>query len=213
MHPNDKAEFVSLVTDALAYYRQPVSEFTLMVWMQACQGFSLEQVRKAMTAHAMDPDRGQFAPKVADIVRQLGGTTTDRAQLAWGKALEAASRVGAYTDVVFDDPAIHAAIEDLGGWPKFCRSETKDLSYLQHRFCECHKAYTGRGEFQYPRSLMGDRSADALYAKRGLPSPRPALIGDPAMAKLVYESGGVGGKTLITFKHVAESIEFSGLTK
>ena len=208
MHPNDKPALVSLVTDALAYYRQPVSEFTLMVWMQACQNFSLEQVRKAMTAHATDPDRGQFPPKVADIVRHLGGTTTDRAHLAWGKALNAASSVGAYTDVVFDDPAIHAAIEDMGGWPKFCRAESKDLTYLQHRFCECYKAYTGRGEFQYPRELMGDRSPDALFAKRGLPPPKPALIGDPQNAKMVYEAGGVGHKTMITFKRVSDAIEF-----
>lgn len=207
MHPNEKPEFVSLVTDALAYYRQPVSEFTLLVWMQACQGFSLEQVRKAMTAHAMDPDRGQFPPKVADIVRQLGGTTTDRAQLAWGKALEAAARVGAYTDVVFDDPAIHAAIEDMGGWVKFCRTESKDLSYVQHRFCECHKAYVGRGEFQYPRVLGGDRGPDELYAKRGLKPPMPALIGDPQSARIVYESGGTSGKTLVTFQHVADAIQ------
>ena len=68
------------------------------------------------------------------LVRQLAGTATDRAMLAWGKAIDAASRVGAYTDVVFDDPAIHAAIEDMGGWPKFCRGDVKDLSYLQHRF-------------------------------------------------------------------------------
>ena len=201
------------MTDALAYYRQPVSEFTLMVWMQACQNFSLEQVQKAMTAHAMDPDRGQFAPKVADIVRHLGGTTTDRAQLAWGKALNAASSVGAYTDVVFDDPAIHAAIEDMGGWLKFCRSESKDLSYMQHRFCECHKANTGRGQFEYPRALMGDRSPDAMFAKRGLPPPKPALIGDPEVARAVYQAGGVGHKTAITFKHVADALTFEGLTQ
>lgn len=213
MHHNDKAEFVSLVTDALAYYRQPVSEFTLLVWVQACQGFTIEQVRKAMTAHAMDPDRGQFPPKVADIVRQLGGTTTDRAQLAWGKALEAAARVGAYTDVVFDDPAIHAAIEDMGGWVKFCRTESEDLSYVQHRFCECHKAYTGRGEFQYPRVLGGDRGPDELYAKRGLNPPKPALIGDPQAAKIVYESGGVGGKTLVTFQHVADAIQLKRIER
>jgi hypothetical protein len=210
MQPSEKPAFVSLVTDALAYYRQPVSEFTLTVWMQACQGFTLEQVRKAMTAHAMDPDRGQFAPKVADIVRQLGGTTTDRAQLAWGKALNAASSVGAYRDVVFDDPAIHAAIEDLGGWPKFCRSETKDLSYLQHRFCECHKAYTGRGQFEYPRSLMGDRSPDAMFMKRGISPPKAALIGDPELAKSVYRVGGLGHKTLVTFHHISDVLAIDG---
>ncbi len=211
MRPEDKPALYALVADALGYYRQNASEFTLQVWWQACQGVSLEEVTKAMTAHAMDPDRGQFAPKVADIIRQLGGTTTDRAQLAWGKALNAASSVGAYSDVVFDDPAIHAAIEDLGGWPKFCRSETKDLSYLQHRFCECHKAYTGRGQFEYPRALMGDRSPDAMFAKRGLPPPKPALIGNPDEAKAVYQGGGVGHKTAITFKHVADALTFEGI--
>lgn len=202
MTPNEKAEFVKLVTDVHAYYRQNVSEFTLSVWAQACQGFSLEQLRKALTAHATDPERGQFAPKVADVVRILQGTYTDRASLAWGKTLEAMQSVGAYTDVVFDDPAIHAAIEDLGGWPKACRTERKDLSYLQHRFCEAHKAYTGRGQFPYPRRLMGDRSPDFEFEKRGLPPPRPALVGDPQRARFVYEGGNVAGKTLITYSAI-----------
>lgn len=199
MRPDEKREFVALVTDAMAYYRQATSEFTLAVWSQACQAYTLEQVRKAMTAHAMDPDRGQYPPKVADIVRQLSGTTTDRAALAWGKALEAMQRVGAYTDVVFDDPAIHACIEDLGGWPKVCRAETKDLGYMQHRFCESHRAYTGRGQFEYPRRLIGDRSPDEAYARKGIKPPSPALIGDPERARQVFGRGQVGFKTRIEY--------------
>lgn len=203
MNAADREDFVHLVTDALAFYQQSASTFVLSVWWQACQPYSLEQVCKAVTAHAMDPDRGHFAPKPADIVRQLSGTNTDRAMLAWGKALDAASRVGAYTDVVFDDPAIHAAIEDLGGWPKFCRSETKDLSYLQHRFCESHRAYTGRSAFDYPRSLRGDRSPDDMYLKRGLPPPKPAVIGDIERARLVYRGGSAAGKTQISAASLA----------
>ena len=145
-----------------------------------------------------DPERGQYAPKVADIVRILSGTATDRAVLAWGKCLEAMSSVGAYTDVVFDDPAIHAVVEDLGGWPKLCRTEMKELGYVQHRFCESHRAYTGRGQFDYPRRLGGDRSPDSEYEKVGLKLPRPALIGNPDRAKLVYQNGGAG-KTSISF--------------
>ena len=198
MQPNDIPELVKTVTDVLAYYRQPVSEFTLSVWTQACQPYTLEQVRKALTAHATDPERGQFAPKVADMVRILSGTHTDRAALAWGKVHEAMGAVGAYTDVVFDDPAIHAAIEDCGGWPKVCRGEVKDLSYLQHRFCESHKAYTGRGKFDYPRRLAGDRSPDSDYEKKGLPLPRPALVGDAAKCASVHEGGGAG-KTAISY--------------
>lgn len=199
MQPSDEKEFAKLVTDALAYYRQNTTEFTLSVWLAACQNYTLEQVQKALTAHATDPERGQFAPKVADIVRILGGTKTDRALLAWGKVFEAMGAVGAYQDVVFDDPAIHAAIEDLGGWPKVCRGETKDLSYLQHRFCESHKAYTERGTFDYTRRLSGDRSPDSDYAKRGLKPPKPAIVGDVERCRLVYRGGNSAGKTAITF--------------
>lgn len=199
MTPNDKKPFANLLTDVLAYYRQDVTEFTMDVWWQACQPFTMEQVSKALTAHATDPERGVYAPKVADVVRILSGTHTDRAALAWGKVHEAMSAVGAYTDVIFDDPAIHAAVEDCGGWPKMCRTDLKELSYLQHRFCESHKAYTNRGTFDYPRRLPGDRSPDIEYSRRGIALPRPAVVGDPVKAAAVYESGG-SGKTAISFQ-------------
>ncbi len=194
MRPDQEADFSLLLTDVLAYYRQNVSPFTLSVWLQACQSFEFEQVSAALTAHAMDPERGVFAPKVADIIRVLSGTKTDRAMLAWGKVHEAMGRVGAYTDVVFDDAAIHAAVDDLGGWPKVCRTKVEELSYLQHRFCEAHKAYTGRGQFDYPRRLTGDRSPDEEFAKRGLPPPRPAVIGSRDVAAMVYQGGTTGGR-------------------
>lgn len=202
MQTFEKIEFTKFLTQALGYWKADVSEFTLAVWLQACQPYSLEQIRKAMTAHATDPEHGQFAPKVADVVRILSGTHTDRALLAWGKTLDAMSRVGAYSDVVFDDPAIHAAVEDLGGWVKICRSETKDLSYLQHRFCESHKAYTGRPGFNFPRVLIGQRSPDSDFLRKGLQPPRPALVGDVDKARAVYAKGGTAGKTAISYADV-----------
>ena len=158
-------------------------------------------IQKAMQRHATDPEHGQFAPKVADVVRILSGTTTDRASLAWGKVLEAMSSVGAYTDVIFDDPAIHAAAEDMGGWPKMCRTELKELGLLQHRFMQSYRAYADRGQFDFPRRLGGDLSPDSEYEKAGLKLPRPALIGDPERAKMVFQRGGAG-KTAITFQPI-----------
>lgn len=200
MKHEDAMKFKTLLTDVMGFYKQDVSKFALSVWWQACEPFDFEQVAKAMTAHAMDADKGNFPPKPADIVRQLSGTRTDKAMLAWGKAFDAASRVGAYTDVVFDDPAIHAAIEDLGGWPKFCRTETAELSYLQHRFSESYRAYVGRESFDFPRRLTGDRSPDEVYAKRGLPAPKPAVIGDIELARQVYRIGSATGKTSVMFQ-------------
>ena len=203
MQAEDRKPFADLVADVMSVYGKPVSHFLLSMWWAACERYSLEQVRKALTSHIMDPERGHFAPKPADLVRVLDGSTTDRAALAWGKALDAAQRVGAYQDVVFDDPAIHATIEDLGGWTKFCRTEAKDLSYLQHRFTESYRAYCARGQYEYPRKLCGDRSPDEMYLKRGLPPPRPTLIGDPARARTVYHGGIEGSKTAISLADAA----------
>jgi hypothetical protein len=196
MRDTEFNEFKGLLTDVMAYYGKDVSKFVLDMWWMACEPFDLTQISQAM--------QRQFAPKVADLVRILQGTATDRAALAWGKTLEAMQTVGAYTDVVFDDPAIHAVVEDLGGWPKLCRCDLKELSYMQHRFTESHRAYVGRGTFDYPRRLMGARSSDDDFAARGLPPPKPALIGDATRCALVYQAGTNGGKTAITFKSVEQ---------
>jgi hypothetical protein len=196
---SDYPEFVRLLSEVLGYYRQDSSKFTTALFWNACQPFDLEQVEKAMQSHCTDAEYGVFAPKVADMVRVLAGTTTDRAALAWGKVLEAMSSVGAYSDVVFDDPAIHAAVEDVGGWVKICRSQTDELSYLQHRFALAYKAYAGRPTFEFQRRLIGDRSPDRDYEMRGLPLPKPAIVGDVDKARAVYRGGNVGGKTSVSF--------------
>lgn len=194
MQSADKPAFKALLTDVMAFYRQDVSKFALTVWWQACERFEIEQVRKAMTAHAMDPERGQFAPKPADIVRQLQGTHTDRSLMAWGKVFEAMARVGAYSTVVFDDACIHLAIEDMGGWVSLCRSTNDELPFVQKRFCDTYKAYSSRQDRpKHPPMLIG--AHDAENAKRGYRSQAPALIGNPAAAQAVIQSGEFGART------------------
>lgn len=187
MDRSEMPEFQGLLTQAMAFYRQDVSPFALSVWWEACKGFSLEQVRKAMTAHAMDPERGQFAPKPADMVRLLQGTNTDRSLIAWGKVLQAIQRAGAYTSVVFDDPAIHLAITDMGGWVKVCRSEVDELQHVERRFCAAHKAYAGRTDTPFPPKLIGEHEQQNLIAGRRVAAP--LLIGDQKRCQLVLEQG------------------------
>jgi hypothetical protein len=198
MNANQKADFYSLVSDALGFWKQDVSEFGLSVWWEGCKGFDFEQVSKALSAHATDPDRGQFAPKVADIVRQLGGTSTDRALVAWSKVHGAMSNVGAYQDVVFDDAAIHAVIQDMGGWPKLCRAELKEIGFLQHKFCETYRSYVNREFFDYPPRLVGDNGSSELWTKRGLKPPPPTVIGNVEQARLVYKKSMQHGASNLT---------------
>lgn len=206
MKNSDRAAFAQLISGVMAYHRQPMSDQLMEVWWRGCQRWEFEQVATAIDALTADPEAGKFPPKIGDITRVLEGTHTDRSMLAWGKVLESMRSIGAYQDVVFDDPAIHAAVEDMGGWSKLCRSELSELGYVQTAFCKAHKAYVGRGTFEYPRKLLGDRGgsgSDHDYAKRGLPPPTPVLIGDTAKCKRVYDAGGTSGKVAMTFKNVA----------
>jgi hypothetical protein len=151
MRQDEVQEFQRVLSGALSLWRQDVSEFALSVWWAACKDFSLEQVRKALTAHAMDPERGRFPPMPADMVKVLHGTQTDRSLLAWGRVHQAMQLVGAYASPDFADPAIVSAVTDMGGWPALCRTQLDELPFLQKRFCDLYRAYSARPEAQHSR--------------------------------------------------------------
>ena len=178
---------MQLITDALGFYGQSVSTFAIGVWWQACQRFDFELVAKALTAHAMDPDRGQWAPKPADLVRQLQGTSTDRSLIAWGKVMEAMQRVGAYSSVDFGDRATHCAIEDMGGWSKLCRSSLDELQFAQKRFCDAHRVYTSRGDaLRDVPYLIGVHEAENRVAGKRI-APPVMLGAAPALARIAQQ--------------------------
>lgn len=192
MKNEEKKDFRDLLNSVFDYYSKDVSQFTLGLFWEALKGFEFEQVSTALNRHAMNPDNGQFAPKIADIVKQLSGTTTDKAKIAWGKVYAAMGQVGAYSDVCFDDGIIHLVIEDMGGWVKICRTETKDLGHMQHQFCESYRAYTGRDKVVYPSYLAGVNGTGeniAQLAKRGIKPPDPVMIGDAKNAATVRLNG------------------------
>lgn len=196
MRDADKPAFAGLIKDAMAFYRQDVTTFALSVWWQACQPFDMEQVAKAITRHATDPEHGQFAPKPADIVRILAGTATDRSLLAWGKVFDAIRRVGGYRSVAFDDPVIHSVIEDMGGWTKLCRLDLDDMPFTQKRFCETYRAITRSDHRAFPPYLPGE--SEVSNAKLGFSAAQPVLIGNSDAARDVMRLGVRGSKTPIT---------------
>ena len=183
MRIEEKQNFYAMLVDVMSYYKQDTSEFMLSIFWDACKDLEFEQVVKAFNAHAKDPDKGQFAPKVADIVRLLQGTKVDRSLLAWNRVYDAMCRVGAYSDVDFGDKAIHAAVNDCGGWPKMCRTDMDELSYLQHRFCKSYQAFSIRDDVEAPPVLIGEH-AKSDYAKYGLTAPQPVKLG---LAEIVHK--------------------------
>jgi hypothetical protein len=195
MKDTDFDRFSALLVVASEVYGRAVSQALAAVYWQTLAPYPIDAVEGALHSHLADPDAGQFFPKPADLIRHISGTRTDQAKIAWGKVMQAIRRVGAYGDVVFDDPLIHLAITDQGGWPKVCRTNIDDISYTEHAFCDSYRAYMAARPTDYPSVLIGD--AGAWNRLHGHPVPPPVLIGDPEVARLV-QSAGSGGATQIT---------------
>lgn len=65
-----------------------------------------------------------FFPSIAELRRQVVATPDDRALLAWNAMEQAASKVGAYQSIEFEDPAAARALTMVfGSWPSWCQQE------------------------------------------------------------------------------------------
>ena len=110
MEIDDFQKFHDGISGVMSFYGKSVSRFALDVWWTALRRFDLVAIVDAFNRHLANPDTGQFAPKPADIIRMLQGSTQDSALRAWAKVDHAVRSVGTYCDVVFDDALIHRVI-------------------------------------------------------------------------------------------------------
>lgn len=187
MTNDQKERFGQMLTDTLNIYRLDVTKSLLEIWWQDLCHFDIDAIEQALSMHRKNPDEGQFAPKPANIVRLLGGTTKDRAIMAWNKAKKAISSVGSYESVVFDDPIIHAVISDMGGWVTFCQGSADELKFRQTDFENRYRTYLFAPPQSYPKVLAGISQTE--NASSGLEVSPPLTIGNIETCRLVYKGG------------------------
>ena len=194
MTEQDKPNFAKLLTSVMAFYRHDMSEFALGVWWEGCKPFDFAAIRDAFNRHAVNPDNGQFAPKPADIVKLLQGSSADGAMVAWSKVDKAVRCVGSYQTVVFDDPTIHAVIQDMGGWIELGKKEEREWPFVAKEFQARFRGYKTQGGVEaYPKRLIG--IANAQNAQQGFAAQAPVLIGNPNQARVVLENGSDSAPT------------------
>ncbi len=191
MLDQERQQFGKLVADVMAYYGRDSSQFMLEVFWEALQRFELHDVKRAFSVYAQDAGRGQFAPKVADIVRIVEGGSEDRAALAWAKVLGAVRRIGPYASIVFDDPLIHAALDACGGFQRLCDSSSDDMPFRAKEFEARYRGYIARRVTPpYPPRVIG--ITEAYNRAHGFEADiePPMLVGDRALALEVERRGG-----------------------
>lgn len=189
MQPSDKGPFAELLANVMSYYNRESSPFLLGVFWDALRRHEFEDVQRAFNLHAQDPDRGQFAPKVADLTRLLEGSTTTQGMRAWVKVAMAMRSVGAYRSVTFDDPLIHVVIAEMGGWIPLCRGMDEEMPFKARDFERRYASYRLRRELPaYTPRLIGENEAENKLNGRKY-EVQPVLVGDPRRAQQVLERG------------------------
>lgn len=202
MQELDKREFASILQATMDVYNKDISTDVIKIWWLALHKYEIEQIKRGLTKYITSPDCGKFPPKPADIILMMDGSSQDAAFLAWNKVLEGMSRAGSYKSVCFDDPIIHLAIDDIGGWIGLGGSDEKDLPFIQKRFEQSYRNYKTRGDIPAHKRYLIGRS-EAQNNLQGYVSDKPILIGDKALAQKTLEGGSDAPKVGIS---VADSV-------
>lgn len=188
MKTSDFQKFHDGIAGVMSFYGKSVSRFALDVWWTALRKFDLAAIIEAFNRHLANPDTGQFAPKPADIIRMLQGSTQDSAMRAWAKVDQAVHRVGTYCDVVFDDALIHRVIQDMGGWIALGTRSEDEWPFVAKEFENRYRGFSARGEHPpYPATLIG--LATAHNSRNGYPAETLILIGNEQSAREVLRGG------------------------
>lgn len=184
----DPDRFGAALTACMNLYARPLTPGVLELYTRALSRYDTDDVLRALEVHLLDPDVGQFPPKPADIVRRISGSNTTVAARAWARVIEAVRLVGGWQSVIFDDPLIHACIEQMGGWMKLCQMTEDEAPFRGKDFERLYLGYKQQGAIpNYPPRLIG--KAEAANRERGYQTQPPVLLGDPARARLVSQGG------------------------
>ena len=188
MEACDMPKFLNLMAGIGELYAKPLSTHLIDIYWQSLQSFELIDVEMALQSHINNPDCGQYFPKPADVVRFIEGNGETKALQAWAKVEKVIIQVGSYQSICFDDPIIHAVIEDMGGWVKLCSVKNEELPFRANEFQKRYLGFTRKAPPRYPKYLMGIAELD--NSKNGYAIEAPLLIGDPEVARKVIEEGG-----------------------
>jgi len=181
-----KTLFMRNLLGAMEMYDKTLSQVQANIWISSIEGagISWDDAIKAIGLHIQNPENGRFAPKPADIIKHIHGTSTDKRQqleaeavTEWGRVKQALGTYGTYDSVVFDNPRTMQAVKSLGGWPSLGAMKTDDMQYMTGDF---RRVYVECDPTKCPSILPGK-----FHNEDG----RIRYIGDESKCKAIQTSG------------------------
>ena len=151
----DRGRFTALVQALAATFRAEPTKALFEGYWLGLRDLDIDRVEMAAARAIASCAR---MPVPVEL-RALAGesTATVRAVQAWEAAIRALRRFGSYKSVNFEDKTINATIRVLGGWERFCLTESDELhKWVRRDFERTYLALSESGvSEEASRYLMG----------------------------------------------------------
>lgn len=172
-------------------FGKQINDTLYELYWEFLKDLSLEDFNRAANILART---SKFFPRPVEFREQVLPDITVRASLAYNKIHNAFISAGAYSTVIFDDAVIHAVIDNLGGWVKYCNLTDDEVKWWRKDFERLYRdmyPLVARGELIPPRTLPGLYAIDSHATDT---AQKPVIIGDKQKAlawvkELILEGG------------------------
>lgn len=187
-------------------HAKPISDMTISLEFEALKSVGeIADIRRALSSHKRNDQDGMFAPTAAHLMKYIRGDSESRSLSAWTMVERAVQSVGNYESVVFPEPAIMAAIIDMGGWLELCKVTEKELPFKKQEFVKRYNGYMVQPPREWPRHLPG---LAELSNQKEFPDhvPDPKLIGDTQKCLAVFHNGSDNKPRMVSLKEATKDL-------
>lgn len=194
INPDIPAEFIEAMTAMGITLREPVSPLTVNAYWRILKKYPLNQV---ITAFDKAMETCRFFPKSAELVELMTGGRGggNDPTVAWTEVLRTLEARGAYESVTFQDGAVAAAIEQLGGWVQLGEMSDDELTLqrIPAKFEALYKRAVDLGYHRQPGTVLGRFAINnaAVGLEDKAPKPLPAKTFGREQIRPAYREGAL----------------------
>ncbi|MES2218944.1 MAG: hypothetical protein V4501_11100, partial [Pseudomonadota bacterium] len=119
MRKEDENKFGQLMSTIAAHYKSELSVLIIDMYWESLKQYTYEEVRDATFTHLKDVEKGQFMPKIADLIGIIQTSKGTDSKTAWLEVMNEIRRVGSYSAPNVPERSLEA-IRRIGGWRNIC---------------------------------------------------------------------------------------------
>lgn len=130
---------MALINETYGDPNREVSDMKMRFYFHVLGDLSIEEIEAAVVRMSRTKTARAF-PTPGEIREALAGTVEECAEIAFGNLIDTIHRVGRYRTPRFDDDALGAVVETLGGWQTVCNWHVEDRRWKRREFLKAYRA-------------------------------------------------------------------------